>query len=132
MSFSIPQRKKFTLEMTAADRPSERYIRARNQSSKEVDFGIPMENIRKFPMWLGCGVLSGKILSRRTNRARSMSSCSREGATAVQLLYSATLLGWHYNPSGRGVRCFLRAYALDSSRRPCEERVSGLRDTDCG
>lgn len=51
MSFSIPQRKKFTLEMTAAERPSERYIRARNQSSKVVEFGIPMERIREFVLW---------------------------------------------------------------------------------
>ncbi|KAJ5085551.1 hypothetical protein N7532_010322 [Penicillium argentinense] len=42
VSFSIPQRKKFTLEITSS--PSA--IRARNQSTKEVDFGIPLDKIR--------------------------------------------------------------------------------------
>lgn len=44
ISFAIPQRKKLTLEVTAGTR----YLRARNQATKEVEFGIPMDRIRKF------------------------------------------------------------------------------------
>lgn len=43
ISFAIPQRKKLTLEVTAGSR----YLRARNQATKEVEFGIPMDRIRK-------------------------------------------------------------------------------------
>jgi len=42
ISFSIPQRKKLTLEVTAGHR----YLRARNQATKEVEFGISMDQIR--------------------------------------------------------------------------------------
>lgn len=45
VSFAVPQRKKLTLEMTAAGG----YLRARNQSSKEIEFGIPVKDIREFP-----------------------------------------------------------------------------------
>jgi hypothetical protein len=41
ISFTMPQRKKLTLEVTAG------YLRARNQATKEVEFGIPMEQIRE-------------------------------------------------------------------------------------
>ncbi len=44
ISFAIPQRKKLMLEVTAGSR----YLRARNQATKEVEFGIPMDRIRKF------------------------------------------------------------------------------------
>lgn len=44
ISFAIPQRKKLTLEVTTGSR----YLRARNQATKEVEFGIPMYRIRKF------------------------------------------------------------------------------------
>jgi hypothetical protein len=44
VSFAIPQRKKLTLEVTAG-RGS---LRARNQTSKEVEFGVPLDRIRKF------------------------------------------------------------------------------------
>jgi hypothetical protein len=44
VSFAIPQRKKFTLEVTAGSR----YLRARNQTTKQVEFGIPMDRIRMF------------------------------------------------------------------------------------
>jgi hypothetical protein len=44
VSFAMPQRKKLTLEVTAG-RGS---LRARNQSSKEVEFGVPLDRIRKF------------------------------------------------------------------------------------
>ena len=40
VSFSMPQRKKFTLEVTKSG-----YVRARNQSSKEVEFGLPVGEI---------------------------------------------------------------------------------------
>ena len=43
ISFAIPQRKKLTLEVTAGSR----YLRARNPATKEVEFGIPMDRIRK-------------------------------------------------------------------------------------
>ncbi|EED23825.1 negative regulator of DNA transposition (Rtt106), putative [Talaromyces stipitatus ATCC 10500] len=42
VSFAVPQRKKLTLEMTAAGG----YLRARNQTSKEIEFGIPVKNIQ--------------------------------------------------------------------------------------
>jgi hypothetical protein len=45
VSFAVPQRKKLTLEMTAAGG----YLRARNQTSKEIEFGIPVKDIREFP-----------------------------------------------------------------------------------
>ncbi|KAI9923661.1 hypothetical protein ASPWEDRAFT_38338 [Aspergillus wentii DTO 134E9] len=42
VSFAMPQRKKLTLEMTAG----RGFLRARNQTSKEVEFGIALDNIR--------------------------------------------------------------------------------------
>lgn len=42
VSFSVPQRKKLTLELTA-----DGYLRARNQTSKEVEFGLSLQQIRK-------------------------------------------------------------------------------------
>ncbi|PKY04049.1 Rtt106-domain-containing protein [Aspergillus campestris IBT 28561] len=42
VSFAIPQRKKLTLEITAGSG----ILRARNQASKEVEFGIPMHRIQ--------------------------------------------------------------------------------------
>lgn len=44
VSFAVPQRKKLTLEMTAAGG----YLRARNQTSKEVEFGIAVKDIRAY------------------------------------------------------------------------------------
>lgn len=44
ISFAVPQRKKLTLEVTAG----RRYLRARNQATKEVEFGVPMDQIREF------------------------------------------------------------------------------------
>lgn len=40
VSFAVPQRKKLTLEITAG------FLRARNQTSKEVEFGVHLDNIR--------------------------------------------------------------------------------------
>lgn len=48
VSFAVPQRKKLTLEMTAAGG----YLRARNQTSKEIEFGIPITDIRECPFFL--------------------------------------------------------------------------------
>jgi hypothetical protein len=45
VSFAIPQRKKLALEVTAAGG----YVRARNQSSKAIEFGIAMGKIRPSP-----------------------------------------------------------------------------------
>ncbi|THC87034.1 hypothetical protein EYZ11_013521 [Aspergillus tanneri] len=42
VSFAIPQRKKLLLEITAG----RGYLRARNQTSKEIEFGIPMDKIQ--------------------------------------------------------------------------------------
>ncbi|EAW11177.1 putative negative regulator of DNA transposition (Rtt106) [Aspergillus clavatus NRRL 1] len=42
VSFAMPQRKKLTLEITAG----RGFLRARNQTSKEVEFGVPMDRIR--------------------------------------------------------------------------------------
>ena len=47
VSFAIPQRKKLTLEVTAGSG----ILRARNQASKEVEFGIPMHKIREFALF---------------------------------------------------------------------------------
>lgn len=44
VSFAIPQRKKFTLEVTAGTS----VLRARNQATKEIDFGVPMDRIREY------------------------------------------------------------------------------------
>ncbi|KAL2223340.1 hypothetical protein M432DRAFT_538205 [Thermoascus aurantiacus ATCC 26904] len=41
VSFSVPQRKKLTLELTA-----DGYLRARNQTSKEVEFGLSLQQIQ--------------------------------------------------------------------------------------
>ncbi|GLA80280.1 hypothetical protein AtubIFM56815_001091 [Aspergillus tubingensis] len=40
VSFAVPQRKKLTLEITAG------FLRARNQTSKEVEFGVHLDNIQ--------------------------------------------------------------------------------------
>lgn len=48
VSFAVPQRKKLTLEMTAAGG----YLRARNQTSKEIEFGILVKDIREFLFFL--------------------------------------------------------------------------------
>lgn len=48
VSFAVPQRKKLTLEMTAAGG----YLRARNQTSKEIEFGILVKDIREFLFYL--------------------------------------------------------------------------------
>lgn len=52
LSFAIPQRKKLRLELTRLLAPSagvkEEYLRARNQASHEVEFGVPMSKIREF------------------------------------------------------------------------------------
>ncbi|KAL1968870.1 hypothetical protein VTN77DRAFT_1231 [Rasamsonia byssochlamydoides] len=42
VSFAVPQRKKLALEMTAAGG----YLRARNQTSKEIEFGLAMGKIQ--------------------------------------------------------------------------------------
>ncbi|KAJ5130103.1 uncharacterized protein N7515_006142 [Penicillium bovifimosum] len=42
VSFSTPQRKKLTLEITAGHT----YLRARNQTTKEIEFGVSMDKIR--------------------------------------------------------------------------------------
>ncbi|KAL2828687.1 Rtt106-domain-containing protein [Aspergillus cavernicola] len=42
VSFAIPLRKKLTLEITAGNR----YLRARNQTSKDVEFGVPFDRIQ--------------------------------------------------------------------------------------
>jgi hypothetical protein len=44
VSFAIPQRKKLTLEITAG----KKFLRARNQASKVVEFGVPLDRIRMF------------------------------------------------------------------------------------
>ncbi|KAG5297484.1 histone chaperone [Histoplasma ohiense] len=50
LSFAIPQRKKLRLELTrlvsSAAGAREGYLRARNQASNEVEFGIPMSRIQ--------------------------------------------------------------------------------------
>ncbi|GES60669.1 negative regulator of DNA transposition [Aspergillus terreus] len=42
VSFAMPQRKKLTLEVTAGGG----FLRARNQTSKEVEFGVPVNKIQ--------------------------------------------------------------------------------------
>lgn len=41
ISFAVPQRKKLTLELTAAGG----YLRARNKASQNIEFGIPLQDI---------------------------------------------------------------------------------------
>lgn len=48
VSFTIPQRKKLRLELTRGGSSGVEYLRARNQASKEVEFGIPLSSIREF------------------------------------------------------------------------------------
>ena len=43
-SFAIPQRKKLRLELTRGATP---YLRARNQATQDVEFGIPVGKIRE-------------------------------------------------------------------------------------
>ncbi|KAJ5709958.1 hypothetical protein N7493_009550 [Penicillium malachiteum] len=42
VSFSMPQRKKLTLEVTAGAK----YLRARNQNTNQIEFGVPIDRIR--------------------------------------------------------------------------------------
>ncbi|CAG8196069.1 unnamed protein product [Penicillium salamii] len=42
VSFATPQRKKLTLEITAGHQ----YLRARNQATKEIEFGVSMDKIK--------------------------------------------------------------------------------------
>lgn len=51
VSFAMPQRKKLTLEVTAGGG----FLRARNQTSKEVEFGVPVEKIRELFLRSGRG-----------------------------------------------------------------------------
>lgn len=44
VSFATPQRKKLTLEITAGHK----YLRARNQTTKEIEFGVSMDQISGF------------------------------------------------------------------------------------
>lgn len=47
-SFAIPQRKKLRLELTRGTAPgAKEYLRARNQATKEVEFGVPVGKIRE-------------------------------------------------------------------------------------
>ncbi|KAM5435694.1 hypothetical protein MferCBS31731_006143 [Microsporum ferrugineum] len=46
LSFTIPQRKKLRLEFTQELRGGNEYIRARNQASGEVEFGVPVAKIQ--------------------------------------------------------------------------------------
>lgn len=43
VSFAIPQRKKLMLEITASGG-----LRARNQATKDIEFGVSMDRIREF------------------------------------------------------------------------------------
>ena len=47
LSFTIPQRKKLRLEFTQDLGGGNEYIRARNQASAEVEFGVPVGKIGK-------------------------------------------------------------------------------------
>lgn len=56
VSFAIPQRKKLRLEVTrprGAGRQG--VLRARNQASQEIEFGMPLDKIREFAV-CKCGV----------------------------------------------------------------------------
>jgi hypothetical protein len=54
ISFAAPQRKKLTLEITAGSN----YLRARNQTTKEVEFGVPMNQIREYAIAIYMSVLT--------------------------------------------------------------------------
>lgn len=43
-SFAIPQRKKLRLELTRGLAP---YLRARNQTTQDIEFGVPVGKIRE-------------------------------------------------------------------------------------
>ena len=45
ISFAIPQRKKLRLEVTAGG-----CLRARNQATKDIEFGVSMDQIREFDL----------------------------------------------------------------------------------
>lgn len=49
-SFAIPQRKKLRLELTRGEVP---YLRARNQATQDIEFGVPVEKIRELYL---CGL----------------------------------------------------------------------------
>jgi hypothetical protein len=46
ISFAVPQRKKLTLEITAAGG----YLRAKNQQSHNIEFGIALQDIGESPL----------------------------------------------------------------------------------
>ena len=62
VSFATPQRKKLTLEITAGDRS----LRARNQTTKEVEFGVPMDQIRESFCQLSSCTLNGEVNGLRS------------------------------------------------------------------
>lgn len=43
LSFSMPQRKKLTLEITGG----RSHLRVRNKTSQQVEFGVPLDQVRK-------------------------------------------------------------------------------------
>ncbi|KAJ5625948.1 hypothetical protein N7510_002257 [Penicillium lagena] len=54
ISFAAPQRKKLTLEITAGSR----CLRARNQTTKEVEFGVPMDQIREYAIGIDMSIVT--------------------------------------------------------------------------
>lgn len=59
VSFATPQRKKLTLEITAGHR----FLRARNQTTKEIEFGVSMDKIREFEPVTDLPVLEQLLIS---------------------------------------------------------------------
>lgn len=82
VSFAVPQRKKLTLELTAGNK----YLRARNQMSKEVEFGVPLDRIRMLDsnLRLCQFCFAGILLIPR--RACSLPPRPREESETIQLL----------------------------------------------
>ena len=81
VSFAVPQRKKLTLELTAGeDGGGERerngggYLRARNQVSKDVEFGVPVDKIRMFFFFLA----ASRLLTMLSQNISSVFPCRKK------------------------------------------------------
>lgn len=101
VSFAVPQRKKLTLELTAG----RGYLRARNQASKDVEFGVPIDKIRECGIYLPS--LLGKIVSNALFdlilrcRTRRLSPRTGKEPAAVQSLRDSPVWRWDKSTAGR-------------------------------
>lgn len=96
VSFSVPQRKKLRLELTKpveTGTSAKQYLRAKNQQTNEIEFGVPVDEIGWFlnlqhKKYTDGGVSTDLVLFcfGTAFRVYFLLACSREGAASIQLL----------------------------------------------